>query len=101
MKIYNVFSLKKDKDGGFISDIIDAGDAKNIPDLDQFIRNLSDYKFSYSLTDPDSDKLIQVQVYDEEKPGPSVIVKKKWYHDVYYEDHPEEYKTLEEKRGTF
>ena len=99
MKIYNVFSLKKDKDGGFISDIIDAGDAKNIPDLDQFIRNLSDYKFSYSLTDPDSDKLIQVQVHDEEKTGPSVIVKKKWYHDVYYEDHPEEYKTIEEKRG--
>ena len=99
MKIYNVFKLTKDKEGGFIGDIIDSGDARNTPDIGAFIRNLSDYKFSFSLTDPDSDILVQVQVYDTENPGPSVVAKQKWFHDVYYEDHPEEYKTLEEKRG--
>jgi len=99
MKIFNTFMLTKDTDGGFISDAIDSGDYKNAPDLSDFIRSLGTYKFKFDPKRPETDRLIVMTVYDDVNPGPSQIVGKKWFNEVYFHDHPNEYVSREAKRG--
>ena len=82
MKIYNIFSIRLDEMGGEVANIIDAGNIDNIPNLDEFIRGLSGFKYCYEPTDKSSDRLIRITVYDNEVPGPSETVAEKWYHEV-------------------
>lgn len=99
MKIYNTFMLTRDKDGGYISDTIDAGEYKDMPDLSDFIRSLGSYKFRFDPKRTDTDRLIMVQVYDDAVPGPSKFVCQRWFSEVYFKDHSEEYVSREAKRG--
>ena len=82
MKIYNIFSIRLDEMGGEVSNIIDAGDADNIPNLDEFIRGLGGFMYCYDPADKSSDRLIRITVYDNEVSGPSETVAEKWYHEV-------------------
>lgn len=82
MKIYNIFAIHLDEMGGEVANIIDAGHADNIPNLDEFIRGIGYFMNAYDPTDKSSDRLIRITVYDNEVSGPSETVAEKWYHEV-------------------
>lgn len=86
MKIYNIFSIRLDEMGSEVSNIIDAGYADNMPNLDDFIHGLGDYVNCYEPTDKSSDRLIRITVYDNMVLGPSETVAEKWFHEVKGED---------------